>query len=158
MLPSKPKVKCGIILGNMTISLKTLLISLGILLLLIFGTWFSLEKIILFYKLNSPVPKNWQSVHMTNGDVYYGKISGTLGSTLNLSSPYHLEKLNKSEALEKSDQLNATSSSFGFNGSPNISEEKYILVEKQKNMLINRSQILFIQEVSSDEEVSKYLK
>lgn len=139
------------------INLKTLFAAIGIILLLLTATWFSFEKIALYVKINSPLPKHWQSVHLNNGDIYYGKVSGTFGKTLNLSSPYFLEKVNKVDGAQESKE-SATSSTFKFSGTPKISEQKYILVQHEKNMLINRQNILFIQEVSEDEEVFKHLR
>ncbi len=131
------KGKCGIIQDNkQMINLKTLFAAIGIILLLLTATWFGFEKIALYIKINSPLPKYWQSVHLDNGDIYYGKISGIFGKTLNLSSPYFLEKVNKANDAQESKE-SATSSTFKFSGAPKISEQKYILVQHEKNMLIN---------------------
>lgn len=138
------------------INIKTLFAAIGILLVLFVLTWFGFEKILLYAKISTPIPKNWVAVHLVGGDTYYGKINGLAGKTLSLSSPYFLEKMTKAEVANG--QNSATSTSFKFNGSANTAEQKYILVEKDKDMWINRANILFIQEVSQNEEVSKYLR
>lgn len=95
---------------------------------------------------------NWQAVFLTNGQVYFGKLSGTSGQFATLKDIYYLQV---QKAVQPADSAST--------------DQKVTLVKlgselhgPMDEMKINRDQILFFESLKADgkvvQAIDKYIK
>lgn len=141
---------------NVKISPRSILIFFLSLFLIAMIGWLGFERIGLYFAIYSPLPKEWSAVHMMNGDVYYGHISGIGSGVIRLRDAYFLDKVHKDNDQSG---LEAGSASNSFSvGAAVEQNQRYILVQQPKEVFLNRQAVLFWQDVSPSEEVSRFLK
>lgn len=130
----------------------------GIILVTIFF-WFGVERITLYFETHSPFPKNWQEVHLINGDVFYGKVAGLNGEVMKLMNAYELQKFSKAPATGGAKIYDA-SGSENFNLGAQVPEpqERRILVPKSQTVYLSREAILYWQDVAPADEAARLLK
>jgi len=108
--------------------------------------WFGIKKD------SSSASGQWQAVFLSNGQVYFGKLSGTSGKYATLKNIYYLQV---QKAVQPADST--------------ASDQKVSLVKlgnelhaPKDEMKINRDQILFFEDLKSDgkvvQAIDKYIK
>lgn len=129
------------------ISRKQMALLCGILLLLIGG-------LVVFYILNDPMKEvkgnQYQAVFLTNGQVYFGKISHLSPETVRMHDIYYLQQSANVQSQNDKDQpgqsqLTLTKLGKELHGPEDI-------------MHIERSQMLFWENIANDSQVAQSIK
>ena len=116
------------------------------------GTWFGFERGVLYWQLHTPLPDVWIAANLTNGELFYGVLSGVTRDTIKLTNVYVPEKFTR-----PSPEASASSSAFGLNGGIEP-EVRYIPVFRSLEIFLNRAQVLYWQPISPASPVMLYLK
>ncbi|MGC9610981.1 MAG: hypothetical protein ABSE68_02060 [Minisyncoccia bacterium] len=115
--------------------------------------WLNIEKIILSIEMNSPLPKQWAAVQLTDGEILYGQLAGVTSATLGLKNVFSLEKL-----TSLSPENNATSTNFSVTGViSRQSEPKLIPMKKTDMLFINRTSVLYWKFLDPSDPAYSYL-
>ena len=97
---------------------------------------------------NSSTSSNWQAVFLTNGQVYFGKLSGTTGQCATLKEIYYLQV---QQQVQPSDSTTSTNN----NSSLTLVKLGNELHGPKDEMKINRDQIIFWENMKDDGKVVK---
>jgi hypothetical protein len=115
--------------------------------------WLNIEKIILYVTINSPIPKQWVAVQLTDGEILYGQLAGVTSATLGLKNVFSLEKL-----ISLSPENNASSTNFSVSGViSRQSEPKLIPMKKTDLLFINRASVLYWKFLDPSDPAYSYL-
>lgn len=127
--------------------------------LVTFVVWFGFGKVLMFWELNSLFPARWYEVHMTDGQVWYGNLSGVNQDHIRLINVRYLEKYTRSiTGSEASSGMTSGEFSLGGGVAPGAIEEKYVLVGKNMPVYLNRAMVLYWHVVDPSSPASRYLK
>lgn len=122
--------------------------------------WFGFGQMLLMWELDSPLKKDWQEIYLSNGLVWYGKITAIDEETIRLSGAYNLEKFVRVKDAAGADVGNMGSNAFSMGGqiTPGAVDEKFILSAKSYPVYLNRSNVLFWHRLDPKSPAAKYLK
>lgn len=120
--------------------------------LLALVVWLGMERGLLYWKLHSPIPKGWISVHLTDGEVLFGLPGGISRSEIRLSRVYVLEKYTKKDAGT------GLSGGFEISGTVSTAEDRYFPSYRFAELFLNRPQVLYWEYLPSNSPVLQYLK
>lgn len=141
----------------MVITWKSFLLTI-LIVLAVTGIFFlGFGNISLFFSLYSPVSKPWQMVKLSDGETFYGHINALSGEVLRLSDAYSLDLFQKVDPNLKIYD-NSASQNFSLGGSVSPDTNKYVLAKKTRQVYIQRSSVIYWEEVSPDDEAFKFLK
>lgn len=149
---------CGIIQDRqfMTITWKNFLISLAVVLAITGIFLFGYTSFGLFFRLHSPFKNDWQTVHLSNGQIFYGHIYAMNGSVLELSDAYSLETFKKATSTARVYD-NSNSENFALGG--DVEEQtKQILTKQAKAIYFSWPSVSYWENISPAEEIFKYLQ
>lgn len=116
------------------------------------GVWFGFERGVLYWQLHAPLPNTWVAAHLTSGELFYGVLSGVARDTIKLTRVYAPEKFTR-----PSPTSSASSSVFGLNGSIEP-EMRYVPVFRGAELLLNRTQVLYLEPIPRASPITAYLK
>jgi hypothetical protein len=120
------------------------IVTILVLIIILVGIgWFLSSKSMLPWQNVGAKSSDWQAVFLTNGQVYFGKLSNADGKYANLKDIYYIQVAQQSEAQQKAGEQ------------PQISLLKLgsELHGPADEMQINRDQILFIERLKNDSKV-----
>lgn len=140
-------------------STKSILIFIATLILLTVLAWFGLERGILYWETHSPLPKKWMAVHLSDGQIFYGQLAGVGRDVVKISNAYFLDQFNNvADTNPEKAVENANSQSFSVGATAEPAVPKLVLVKKERDVFLNRSAILYWEEVDPGWEAYKYLR
>ncbi len=117
--------------------------------------WFGVEKAVLYWKMNSPLPERWVALQLANGEILYGHRTGETKNTVGLKDVFTLESV--SPVLPSGE----VTAGEGFLISGAISPgptRKVIPLEKTELLFIPRSSIVYWKFVDSQDPAYLYLR
>lgn len=117
--------------------------------------WFNFEKITLYSKINSPIPKEWTTIQLSNNEVLYGHLAGMTGSFIGLKDVFILEKY---APIQSANPI-STSTNFSVVDSPGPQPQARLIPSKRTELLfINRESVVYWKFVGKDDPMADYLK
>lgn len=130
-------------------SRKTVLIVLAILLALA-TTWCALSWFRVVGPLSGVKSDKYQAVFLTNDQVYFGKISSMTGDTITIGDVYYLKQKGSTDTTK--DQGQSQEVQLAKLGAGNE------VHNPDNEMRINRTQVLFWENIKDDSQVVKTIK
>jgi hypothetical protein len=99
--------------------------------------------------------KQYQAVFLTNGQVYFGKVSRVTGDYIKLASVYYLQV---QQTVQPTDKAKTTSTDSSAQQQVSLAKLGGELHGPEDAMYINRSQVLFWENLKNDGKVVKAIK
>jgi hypothetical protein len=118
------------------------------------AVWLGAERTVLYVRMHSPLPKEWASVQLANGEILFGHLSGMGGDVVGLSDVYVLEKFTPS-----SSETQSSSMEFSLSGTASgQSATQLVPVKRTSFLFINRSMVLYWKFLDADDPIVSYLR
>jgi hypothetical protein len=119
--------------------------------------WKGVSAVASHYEMQT-LQRQWVMVRLLDGQSFYGHIAELGKSVMKIESPYVLEKYVQQDNGGTVNNMNSSEFSIGGTVDHSVASDRYVLTQKKFPMYLNRTSVLFWEQVDPASEVGRYLK